>query len=75
MKFTTKDRDSDQKSNANCAVSYKGAWWYKHCHSSNLNGLYLEIGDISSTGISWHNWRNDWRSMKKTEMKICTGLL
>ena len=75
MKFTTKDRDNDQHSHANCASSSKGAWWYKHCYYSNLNGLYLKIGDKSTKGITWKTWRNDYRSMKKTEMKICTDVL
>ena len=74
MKFTTKDRDNDQHSYANCAFSFKGAWWYKYCYYSNLNGLYLKLGDKSNTGITWRKWRNDYRSMKKTEMKICTDL-
>ena len=44
MAFTTKDRDNDKEKSYNCAVSYRGAWWYKTCFSSNLNGNY---GDSS----------------------------
>ena len=67
MKFSTYDRDNDQWS-SNCASEWKGAWWYKNCHYSNLNGLYLKAGDISGKGIRWY-WKN-LNSKKKTEMKI-----
>ena len=45
MSFTTKDRDNNKYSAKNCALEFKGAWWYKSCHSSNLNGLYLNGKD------------------------------
>ncbi|XP_028391571.1 ficolin-2-like [Dendronephthya gigantea] len=68
MQFTTKDSDSDKRSGSNCAMSFKGAWWYNNCHHSNLNGQYLGAGQTSSSGIKWNQWKSD--SMKKTEMKI-----
>ena len=70
MKFSTKDRDND-KVKANCAVAYKGAWWYKSCHASNLNGLYL-IGPHSSyaNGVNWKTFRGYKYSLKTTEMQI-----
>ena len=37
MKFSTKDNDNDINS-GNCATIYTGAWWYKGCQWSNLNG-------------------------------------
>lgn len=39
--FSTEDRDNDVAV-TNCAMSYKGAWWYKNCHRTNLNGKYGE---------------------------------
>uniref|UniRef100_A0A4W3GSU6 Tenascin R (restrictin, janusin) n=1 Tax=Callorhinchus milii TaxID=7868 RepID=A0A4W3GSU6_CALMI len=39
--FSTRDRDNDAAV-TNCALSYKGAWWYKNCHRANLNGKYAE---------------------------------
>ena len=69
MSFSTKDRDND-KSGGDCALLFKGAWWYRHCHSSNLNGLYLN-GKDDCQGMRWRNWpKGGCYSVKKTEMKI-----
>ncbi|CAB4007966.1 Hypothetical predicted protein [Paramuricea clavata] len=69
MKFSTYDRDNDQDS-TNCAAYNQGAWWYKSCQHSNLNGRYLKAGEKSAKGTRWWHWKKDERSMKKTEMKI-----
>ncbi|XP_068728947.1 ryncolin-1-like [Montipora capricornis] len=66
--FSTKDRDNDNTS-GNCASSYKGAWWYKNCHNSNLNGLYLN-GKSDPKGMDWFRWKNNHYSVKRSEMKI-----
>ncbi|XP_030066743.1 fibrinogen-like protein 1-like protein [Microcaecilia unicolor] len=42
-KFSTKDRDNDRY-RRNCAVIYKGGWWFDKCGSSDLN---------SDRGIFW----------------------
>jgi ficolin len=70
MKFTTKDKDEDTWPN-NCAVTFKGAWWYYDCHQSNLNGLYLE-GTHSShaDGVNWLTFKGHKYSLKFSEMKI-----
>ncbi|XP_068737347.1 microfibril-associated glycoprotein 4-like isoform X3 [Montipora capricornis] len=69
--FSTKDRDNDQKNSENCAASYKGAWWYKRCHESNLNGRYHH-GQHSSyaDGVNWLSWKGHYYSAKRAEMKI-----
>ena len=70
MAFTTKDRDNDKWS-GNCAVKYKGAWWYRYCQQSNLNGLYHH-GQHSSygDGINWKAWKGYNYSAKRAEMKM-----
>ena len=70
MAFTTKDRDNDKGSGHNCALDYKGAWWYNRCYHSNLNGLYLH-GKSSAKGMVWFHWKKNWGySVKRSEMKI-----
>ena len=67
MAFTTKDRDNDRYGN-NCAVLFTGAWWYKGCHESNLNGKYLGQ-KYDSRGLKWNRFRGS-LSLKFTEMKL-----
>ncbi|CAH3189712.1 unnamed protein product, partial [Porites evermanni] len=67
--FTTKDRDNDNNGGSNCAVKYKGAWWYNNCYQSNLNGLYLH-GKVSCQGIAWFLWKSNCYSVTRSEMKI-----
>uniref|UniRef100_A0A8C8VIN9 Tenascin-X n=1 Tax=Pelusios castaneus TaxID=367368 RepID=A0A8C8VIN9_9SAUR len=42
--FSTRDRDPNRLL-IPCAVSYRGAWWYRNCHYANLNGLYGNTQD------------------------------
>ncbi|XP_015679141.1 ryncolin-3 [Protobothrops mucrosquamatus] len=68
--FSTKDRDNDIY-DENCAVSFKGAWWYTKCHSSNLNGMYHKGEHTSfADGINWHTGKGYYYSYKYADMKI-----
>ena len=69
--FSTKDQDNDLWSDGSCALNFKGAWWYKSCHRSNLNGQYL--GGPHGTfadGINWVASRGFQYSFKRSEMKL-----
>lgn len=65
--FSTEDRDNDIAV-TNCALSYKGAWWYKNCHRTNLNGKYGE--SRHSQGINWYHWKGHEFSIPFVEMKM-----
>nr|XP_032633630.1 ficolin-1-like [Chelonoidis abingdonii] len=70
MMFSTHDQDNDM-SETNCAVAYKGAWWYRECHMSNLNGLYLKGAHESyADGVNWASNKGHQYSYKMTEMKM-----
>ena len=68
MKFSTRDNDND-KTSGNCAIVYKGAWWYNKCHYSNLNGLYL-VGPHTSyaNGVNWYHFKRYYYSLKTSQM-------
>ena len=59
MAFSTKDRDNDEQDSGNCAVTQKGAWWYKSCYHSNLNSNY---------GSGDYQW--NWGPLLASEMKL-----
>ena len=49
--FSTHDRESSM---LKCALRRHGAWWYKKCLNSNLNGGYGEFA-----GLEFNVWQ-DW---------------
>ncbi|XP_068613846.1 tenascin-N-like [Brachionichthys hirsutus] len=65
--WTTIDSDNDIAL-SNCALTHRGAWWYKNCHLANLNGNW---GDSRhSMGVNWKPWKGHLTSLDFTEMKI-----
>ena len=66
--FTTWDKNDG----IYCAEEYHGAWWYKACHNSNLNGRYYKKGVTvpKSHGIIWYYWKGNYVSYKTSTMKM-----
>ncbi|TMW44050.1 hypothetical protein DOY81_010870 [Sarcophaga bullata] len=69
--FSTKDRDNDIV-HENCAVVKTGAWWYRKCYFSNLNGKYYQDPtDLSlENGITWGEFHGYKYSLKFVQMLI-----
>ena len=65
--FTTIDSDNDLSTN-NCAIRFRGGWWYKRCHRSNLNGVYGS--KAYSEGINYRPLTTYYESMKSTRMLV-----
>ena len=79
QKFSTFDNDNDGNATVNCAQRHHGAWWYKSCHESNLNGRYYagDYGNYAGTdptavedGIVWFGATGFWHSLKTVIMAI-----
>ncbi|XP_071173867.1 fibrinogen-like protein A [Mytilus edulis] len=69
-RFTTLDRDNDDAKD-NCARRHPGAWWYKNCMHSNLNGHYYIKTPVGRwNGIIWYHWKGENHSLKATAMMI-----
>ena len=69
--FSTYDQDHDGWS-GNCAIKYRGAWWYNYCHNVNLNGVYLTGGVVDAKGVTWLNFKpgSGYYTFKVAEMKL-----
>ena len=75
--FSTRDQDHDTWSIASCAKVYGGAWWYKDCYYSNLNGKYVfhtpeGYSGYYTPGANRLSWYNDshYQYYTKVQMKI-----
>ncbi|XP_028414652.1 fibrinogen C domain-containing protein 1-like [Dendronephthya gigantea] len=72
MKFTTQDVHNDFLPK-NCAKEWSGAWWFRRCGASNLNGKYSKAPeDELAIGIRWRRFKDNF-SFKVAEMKVGPG--
>ncbi|XP_071138527.1 ficolin-2-like [Mytilus edulis] len=71
LKFSTHDQDNTQTSTT-CAATNKGAWWYKACSHSSLNGEYLKTNGRAdqNMGINWEKFKGDRYSLKGSSMML-----
>jgi len=71
--FSTRDSDHDNRHYDNCAEHYRGAWWFKSCFQSHLNGVYYPKGSHSNffvrNGVQW-NSIHPHSSLKDVKMMI-----
>ncbi|XP_066971703.1 fibrinogen C domain-containing protein 1-like isoform X2 [Macrobrachium rosenbergii] len=75
-RFSTIDVDNDAWPEANCARDHAGAWWYRACDTSNLNGRYLHgpvPPDHEYTGLYWYDFRGPLYSLWRSRMMIRRG--
>lgn len=49
MKFSTLDADNDRNQLGNCALLWKGGWWYNNCYRVHPNGVHSdELSDLTN---------------------------
>ena len=69
MRFSTRDDDNDLGPTYSCAIGHTGAWWYRGCYVSNLNGRYFQTAVNNDDGITWYEYKQNFVVLKFTEMK------
>ena len=74
MQFSAKDQENDYRIHVpSWAQSFKGAWWYRKCHRSNLNGMNLNGPHATfANGVNWYTFREYYYSLKRTVVKVKT---
>ena len=72
MQFTTKDRDKDMHNAENCAKMWEGAWWFKTCYNSHLNGRHPSRTGVNDARkrISWITFEYKFAGWAMSEMKL-----
>ncbi|XP_076046815.1 angiopoietin-4-like [Oratosquilla oratoria] len=76
QRFSTIDNDFDAHPTTNCARDHEGAWWYRACETSNLNGRYLHGPspvDHEYKGMYWYDFRGPMYSLWRSKMMIRRG--
>ena len=68
QEFSTFDVDNDANS-GNCADMFIGAWWYRSCFTSNLNGVYCG-GGISATCNCWQSYSASYEALQESVMMM-----
>ncbi|KAK7021048.1 hypothetical protein SK128_007162 [Halocaridina rubra] len=75
-RFSTIDVDNDAWPERSCARDHAGAWWYRACETSNLNGRYLHgpvPADHEYSGLYWYDYRGPRYSLWRSRMMIRRG--
>ena len=62
--------DVYKRQGTSCSQNYHGAWWYKHCYRSNLNGKYMGTSTSDIKSNNWYDWEKSYESLKTTRMMI-----
>ncbi|XP_026746620.1 fibrinogen C domain-containing protein 1-like isoform X5 [Trichoplusia ni] len=71
QKFSTLDVDNDEWKEGACATEHGGAWWYKECDKSNLNGKYsMTTEDNRGQSMYWISFKGPNFPLTKTKMMI-----
>ena len=69
--FTTKDRDNDQYSFANCAKAHTGGNWYKNCVLQGVNSRYNDGPASKNAPPHYFFWNSDrYRAVKSSKMMV-----
>ncbi|KAK7116538.1 hypothetical protein V1264_002202 [Littorina saxatilis] len=75
MAFSTEDVDNDLHTR-HCAAENQGGWWFNHCFSSNLNGVfhrawYSQASSNYADGVVWYTAKDsEFYSMKGVTMML-----
>ncbi|ELU09632.1 hypothetical protein CAPTEDRAFT_57063, partial [Capitella teleta] len=72
MMFSTRDSDNDNNTRRFCSQEFGGAWWFKSCHMSNLNGEYYLSPETTpyASGVIWFTFSGNRSSLQYSDMKL-----